>query len=101
MGAMGKAKSAVLFARETRLLEAGSNVSDGVARTALLSAGYVLMEGGVPIVRDGVVVGGVGVSGVQPQQDQEVAKAAVEALTARLTKTSSVALYGTFSNKSE
>merc|ERR1712039_1158781 len=64
--ALGKARSAVLFARETKLLEAGSNVKDGAARTALLSAGHVLMEGGVPILRNGKIVGAVGVSGVKP-----------------------------------
>jgi glc operon protein GlcG len=78
--ALGKAKSAVLFARETKLLEGGSNVKDGAARTALLSAGHVLMEGGIPIVKDGAIVGGVGVSGVLPQQDQQVCTAAVAAL---------------------
>merc|ERR1711990_1116254 len=44
--ATGKARSAALFARETKLLEAGSNVTEGKARTSLLSAGHVLMEGG-------------------------------------------------------
>ncbi|CAK0911098.1 unnamed protein product [Prorocentrum cordatum] len=82
--AAGKARSAALFARETALLEAGSNVKEGAARTALLSAGYVLMEGGVPIKdpASGRIIGAVGVSGVKPDEDAAVAKAAVAALAA-------------------
>merc|ERR1712146_358295 len=58
--AAGKAKSAVLFARETKLLEGGSNVKDGSARTALISSGHLLMEGGVPIMHNGKIVAAVG-----------------------------------------
>jgi glc operon protein GlcG len=78
--AIGKARTAALFQRETALLEGASNVTDGKARTSLLSSGYLLMEGGVPIISDGQVVGAVGVSGVLPDQDAQVAKAAVAAL---------------------
>mmetsp|Transcript_116814 Transcript_116814/g.330493 ORF Transcript_116814/g.330493 Transcript_116814/m.330493 type:complete len:101 (-) Transcript_116814:60-362(-) len=84
--AAGKARSAVMFARETKLLEAAANgeKSSGGERTALLSSGYVLMEGGVPIVdpASGRIIGACGVSGVKPQEDQAVAKASVAALSA-------------------
>jgi ribosome-associated toxin RatA of RatAB toxin-antitoxin module len=61
--------------------KAGSNVKEGSARTALLSAGHILMEGGVPIKdASGRIIGAVGVSGVKPDEDAAVAKAAVEAL---------------------
>jgi len=48
--AVGKAKFAVMFAPETRLLEVAVNgdKSKGGERAALLKSGYVLMEGGVP-----------------------------------------------------
>ena len=55
-------------------------MADGSARTALLSAPFVLMGGGVPILCDGRVVGSVGVSGVTPAQDEEVANAGASAI---------------------
>ena len=41
---------------------------------------FILMEGGVPIIVDDACVGAVGVSGVLPNQDAQVAKAGVAAL---------------------
>ena len=76
--AMGKARTAALFRKGTEALEASTNGG----RAALLSAGHVLMGGGVPLVVDGCVVGGVGVSGVLPDQDAEVAAAGASALAA-------------------
>ncbi|CAE8633758.1 unnamed protein product, partial [Polarella glacialis] len=82
--AAGKARSAALFARETKILEGSVNgeKSAGAERSALLSSGHVLMEGGVPIIdpAHGRIVGACGVSGVKPNEDAAVAKAAVEAL---------------------
>jgi glc operon protein GlcG len=42
-----------------------------------------MLEGGVPLVADGQVVGAVGVSGVKPDQDAQVARAGAAALQAR------------------
>mmetsp|Transcript_87388 Transcript_87388/g.225088 ORF Transcript_87388/g.225088 Transcript_87388/m.225088 type:complete len:149 (-) Transcript_87388:124-570(-) len=88
--ATGKAKSAIQFARETKLLEGAVNgeKSGGGERAALLSSGYVMMEGGIPIIdpSHGGIVGACGVSGVKPQEDQAVCKAAVEALAASGSK---------------
>jgi len=79
--AIGKARTAALFWKDTMLLEQSVNVADGNARSALLSApGFVMMGGGVPIIIDGNCVGGVGVSGVLPAQDDQVAKAGALAL---------------------
>ena len=82
--ATGKASSAVRFKRETRLLERGANVAAGGGRTAMLSAGEVLMEGGIPILAYGAsgkeIVGAVGVSGAKPDEDHVVAQAGVAAL---------------------
>ena len=70
--AVGKARTAALFRRPSGALEDAINKG----RTALLSAeGHVFMQGGVPIIVNGEVVGAVGVSGVQAFQDEQVAKA--------------------------
>eukprot|EP00404_Azadinium_spinosum_P024835 CAMPEP_0180594678 /NCGR_PEP_ID=MMETSP1037_2-20121125/20899_1 /TAXON_ID=632150 /ORGANISM="Azadinium spinosum, Strain 3D9" /LENGTH=167 /DNA_ID=CAMNT_0022613115 /DNA_START=70 /DNA_END=570 /DNA_ORIENTATION=+ len=81
--ATGKAKTATMFARETKLLEGAVNgdKSNGTERTALLSSGYILMEGGVPIIVGGKIVGACGVSGVKPAEDAAVAKAAAESVS--------------------
>mmetsp|Transcript_37414 Transcript_37414/g.43557 ORF Transcript_37414/g.43557 Transcript_37414/m.43557 type:complete len:188 (-) Transcript_37414:500-1063(-) len=78
--ATGKAKSAALFAKETGLLEDAANVVDGRSRTALLSSPFLLMRGGVPLMVNGICCGAVGVSGVQADQDEQIARAAVAAL---------------------
>ena len=75
--AIGKARTAARFRRPTKVLE------DAVAggRTVLLAVADVLpLEGGLPIVVDGRVIGAVGVSGVTSQQDAQVAQAAIDAL---------------------
>jgi glc operon protein GlcG len=78
--AVEKARTAVQFQKKTGDLESAANVKDGSSRTALLSAPYVLMRGGVPIFMNNICVGAVGVSGVAPDQDEQVANAAVDAL---------------------
>jgi glc operon protein GlcG len=85
--AVGKAKTAAHFCRPTGQLEAATNVSDGSSRTALLSAPYVLMRGGLPVFVDGNCAGSVGVSGVTPDQDEQIASAAasiLESIASRL-----------------
>ena len=82
--AMGKARTAALFGKETAGLEEAANVADGAARTALLSAPFVLMRGGVPIIIDGQCVGAVGVSGVRADQDEQVARAGVDVVTGKV-----------------
>lgn len=75
--AIGKARTAALGRRESRLYE--EIIRQG--RTAFLSAPLTAMvEGGVPIVADGEVVGAVGVSGVKSADDAAVARAAIAAL---------------------
>lgn len=75
--ALGKAKSAALFLRPSGTLEEAVNKG----RTALLSApGHVFMQGGVPIVVNGEVIGAVGVSGVRADQDEQVAMAGARAV---------------------
>ncbi|TQS70891.1 heme-binding protein [Rhodobacteraceae bacterium] len=74
--AQGKARTAVDFRTSTAKMEAGINGP----RQALLSSGYVMMEGGVPLLLDGHVVGAVGVSGGTKEQDNAVATAGAAAL---------------------
>ncbi|WP_185265587.1 GlcG/HbpS family heme-binding protein [Halopseudomonas xiamenensis] len=73
-----KARSAALGRRDTSEFEAMINGG----RTAFLSAPEVsgLLEGGVPLKVEGQVVAAIGVSGVKPDQDAQVAKAGIAAL---------------------
>ncbi len=73
--ALGKAETAAAFWQSTGNLE---NAANG-GRQALLSSGYVVMQGGIPLKIDGKVVGAVGVSGGNKDQDEAVAKAGVAA----------------------
>ena len=75
--AIGKASTAARLRRPTKALE------DAIAsgRMALAAVDGILpLEGGVPIVVDGEVIGAIGVSGVTSQQDAQVAEAGVAAL---------------------
>lgn len=73
--AMGKAETAAAFWQSAGNLE---NAANG-GRAALLSSGYVVMQGGIPLKIDGKVVGAVGVSGGNKDQDEAVAKAGAAA----------------------
>ena len=75
--AIAKARTSARFKRPTKAL------SDAVAagRMALLAAdGYLPLEGGVPVMVEGKVVGAVGVSGVTSEQDAIVAQAGAAAI---------------------
>src|SRR5882672_3331482 len=75
--AIGKARTAAAFKRPTK-------VFDDLAKTrpsiTSISPTAVLLEGGIPVVSGGQVVGAVGVSGVTSQQDAQVAEAGIAAL---------------------
>jgi uncharacterized protein GlcG (DUF336 family) len=78
--AMRKARTAVFFQQETRLLE--EEVTKG--RNALLPIdGFMPLEGGVPLLVGDQVVGAVGVSGVTGAQDAQCALAGAKALPAK------------------
>jgi glc operon protein GlcG len=77
--ARDKAYSAVAFRRPTKVFQDG--IEKGGANLRLLRlTGASPLEGGVPIVVDGKVVGGIGVSGVTGEQDAQIAKAGVDSL---------------------
>jgi glc operon protein GlcG len=79
---IGKARTAVLFKRPTKAFE--DIIKNGrTAMVALPDAFFTPLQGGIPIVVDGQVVGGVGVSGaMSAQQDEELAIAGANAITA-------------------
>jgi glc operon protein GlcG len=74
-----KAYSAVAFRRPTKAFEDAIGQGGGNLRLLRLT-GANPIEGGLPIVVDGKLVGGIGVSGVTAQQDGQIGRAGVEAL---------------------
>ena len=76
--APAKANTAAMGRRETRIYE--ELINGG--RTSFLSAPYVegLLEGAVPIMKDGFCLGAVGVSGVKSAEDAQIARAGIAAL---------------------
>ena len=76
--APAKAHSAALGRRDTKGYE--DMINQG--RYAFLSAPEIdgLLEGGLPIVKDGQCLGAVGVSGVKSTEDAQVARAGIAAL---------------------
>jgi len=76
--APAKAQTAALGRRESRVYE---EVING-GRVSFLSAPglHGLLEGGVPILKDGQCIGAVGVSGVKSSEDAQVARAGIAAL---------------------
>ena len=79
---IGKARTAVLFKRPTKAFE--DIIKNGrTAMVALPDGLFTPLQGGVPIVVDGQVIGGIGVSGAaSAQQDEELAIAGANAFTA-------------------
>ena len=73
-----KARSAVALRRPTKVFQ--DLIAQGGANLRLLNIGYSVLEGGIPIVADGKIIGSVGVSGVTSQQDAQIAQAGIDAL---------------------
>jgi uncharacterized protein GlcG (DUF336 family) len=75
-----KAYSAVAFRRPTKVFE--DLVGQGGGNLRLLKfPGVIPSDGGLPIIVDGKVVGGIGVSGVTSAQDGQIGRAGIDALT--------------------
>jgi glc operon protein GlcG len=74
----GKARAAALFKRPSKALE---EAITGGKQAFLTIEGIVPMQGGLPVVAGGKIIGAVGVSGVTSAQDEQVAQAAINALT--------------------
>jgi glc operon protein GlcG len=78
--AKDKAYSAVLYRRPTKVFQ--DLVGQGGPNLRLLRlSGASPLEGGIPILVDGKIVGAVGVSGAASEQDAQVAQAGAAALT--------------------
>jgi glc operon protein GlcG len=77
--ARDKAYSAVAFRRPSKAFQ--DAVGQGGENLRILKlAGASPLEGGIPIVLDGKIIGAIGVSGVTSQQDAQIAAAGAAAL---------------------
>ena len=75
----GKARTALMFKRPTKVLD--DAISSGGAGLRFLSLKDIVpLEGGLPIVLDGKIVGAIGVSGVLSTQDAQIARAGIDGL---------------------
>lgn len=77
--ATGKALTAVNFRRPTKMFQDGI-AAGGEGLRFLAVPGITPLEGGFPLVLNGQIVGGIGVSGVLSHQDAQVARAGMAAL---------------------
>src|ERR1700745_1125689 len=75
---IGKARTAAIFRRPSKVFE--DQVRDGrIAAIALPGASP--LQGGVPIIYEGKVIGAIGVSGNTPQEDEDIAKVGAASAT--------------------
>ena len=75
----GKAKTALMFKRPSKVLD--DAISGGGAGLRFLALKDIVpLEGGLPLVADGKIVGAIGVSGVLSSQDSQVARAGADGL---------------------
>ena len=77
--AIAKAETAVRFKRPTKAFE--DALSQGSINARLLTVpGIAAIDGGIPLMSDGQLVGAIGVAGMLPEQDAQVAAAGAAAL---------------------
>ncbi len=77
--AIDKARSAAAFKRPTKAFE-DVLAAGGTGLRVLHLPGAVPLEGGIPLLIDGKIVGAIGVSGATSAQDAQCAKAGADAL---------------------
>jgi glc operon protein GlcG len=75
--AAGKARTAALFKKPSQELEEAIN---GGRYAAITARGFIEMQGALPVVVDGEVIGAIGASFATPEQDVQVARAGLAAL---------------------
>ena len=84
IGQPGKARTAAIFRRPSKVFE--DQVREGRV-AALALPGATPLQGGVPILFEGKVIGAIGVSGNTPHEDEDIAKigaaSAVAAIAAK------------------
>ena len=78
---IGKARTAAIFRRPSKVFE--DQVRNGRV-AALALPGATPLQGGVPLVFEGKVIGAIGVSGNTPQEDEEIAMAGAAVADAAL-----------------
>jgi len=78
---IGKARTAAIFRRPSKVFE--DQVRDGRI-AALALPGATPLQGGVPILYEGRVIGAIGVSGNTPQEDEDIAKAGAASAAAAI-----------------
>jgi glc operon protein GlcG len=81
---IGKARTAAIFRRPSKVFE--DQVREGRV-AALALPGATPLQGGVPIVFEGKVIGAIGVSGNTPQEDEAIALAGAAVADAALRGT--------------
>lgn len=78
--ATGKAMTAVNFRRPTKMFQDGI-AAGGEGLRFMAVPGVTPLEGGFPIIENGEIIGGIGVSGVMSHQDAQVAQAGMAAIS--------------------
>ena len=76
---IGKARTAAIFRRPSKVFE--DQIREGRV-AALALPGATPLQGGIPIIIEGKVIGAIGVSGETPSQDEDIAKAGAAAAAA-------------------
>ena len=74
--AVQKGRSAAISRRSTKMWE--DRIKDG--RVSMLKMPVLPVQGGIPIMHQGECVGGIGVSGAQSHEDEQIAQAGANAL---------------------
>jgi glc operon protein GlcG len=78
---IGKARTAAIFRRPSKVFE--EQVKNGRV-AALALPGATPLQGGVPIIYEGKIIGAIGVSGNTPQEDEDIAIAGAAAADAAI-----------------
>lgn len=87
---IGKARTAAIFRRPSREFE--EQIRNGRV-AALILPGATPLQGGVPLMVDGKVVGAIGVSGNTPKEDEDIALAGAAAFEAAMKSPASTVDY--------
>ena len=78
--AQDKARTALRMGRSTGDVADWVAAAGGRAQIVTNSLNLIAVKGGLPILLDGKVIGAIAASGAQPQQDEECARAGVDAV---------------------
>jgi glc operon protein GlcG len=83
----GKARAAVLFGLPTKRVQdamaAGKTVEAKLTAPVSGAAELTIWQGGLPIIRDGKVIGGIGVGGSPSPEDEKIAQAGIDAISTK------------------